>query len=205
MRTLLLALSLLVATACRAEDTAPPQAPAASATATAVFAGGCFWCMEAPFDALDGVVSTTSGYTGGRVPNPTYEEVSAGNTGHLEAVEVVYDPARIGFEQLLSVFWRNVDPLDDGGQFCDRGSPYASAIFVSDTEQRRLAEASAEEIRERLGQPLATPIRDAAPFYAAEDYHQDYYRKNPLRYRYYRSGCGRDARLEELWGPDAKH
>lgn len=205
MRTLLLALTLLVATACRAEDTAPSQAPATTATATAVFAGGCFWCLEQPFDELDGVLSTTSGYTGGRVANPTYEQVSAGDTGHVEAVEVVYDPERVDYERLLAVFWRNIDPLDDGGQFCDRGSPYRSAIFVRDTDKRRLAEASLEEIRERLGQPLATPIRDAAPFYAAEDYHQDYYRKNPLRYRYYRAGCGRDARLEQLWGPDAKH
>ena len=205
MRTLLLALTLLVATACRAEDTPPPQAPSATATATAVFAGGCFWCLEQPFDELDGVVSTTSGYTGGSVPNPTYEQVSAGDTGHVEAVEVVYDPERIDYERLLAVFWRNIDPLDDGGQFCDRGSPYHSALFVNDTEQRRLAEASHQEIREQLGQPLSTPIRDAAPFYAAEAYHQDYYRKNPLRYRYYRSGCGRDARLEQLWGADAKH
>lgn len=203
MGTLLLALSLLITTACRAEDTTPPQA--SSTTATAVFAGGCFWCLEPPFDALDGVVSTTSGYTGGRVPDPTYEQVSTGDTGHVEAVEVVYDPARIGYEKLLSVFWRNIDPLDAGGQFCDRGSPYQSAIFVRDTEQRRLAEASLQEIREQLGRPLATPIRDAAPFYAAEEYHQDYYRKNPLRYRYYRAGCRRDSRLEELWGPDAKH
>ncbi len=205
MRTLLLALSLLVATTCRAEDTAPPQAPSANTTASAVFAGGCFWCMEQPFDDLDGVLSTTSGYTGGSVPDPTYEQVSAGNTGHVEAVEVVYDPERIGFDELLAMFWRNIDPLDDGGQFCDRGSPYRTAIFVHDTEQRRLAEASRQAIREQLGQPLATPIRDAGPFYAAEDHHQDYYRKNPLRYRYYRRGCGRDARLEELWGAGAKH
>ncbi len=203
MRTLLLALGLLVATACHAEDTAPP--PDLSGAATAVFAGGCFWCMEQPFDELDGVVSTTSGYTGGSVPHPTYQQVSAGDTGHVEAVEVVYDPDRIGYEELLAVFWRNIDPLDDGGQFCDRGAPYQTAIFVSDTEQRRLAEASQRAIRERLGQPLATPIRDAGPFYAAEDSHQDYYRKNPLRYRLYRGGCGRDKRLEELWGADAKH
>jgi len=203
VRTLLLALSLFVATACHAEDTTRPPTP--SDTATAVFAGGCFWCMEQPFDELDGVVSTTSGYTGGSVPNPTYEQVSAGETGHVEAVEVVYDPERIGYEQLLAVFWRNIDPLDAGGQFCDRGGPYQPAIFVRNTDQRRLAEASQQAIRARLGQPLATPIRDAGPFYAAEDSHQDYYRKNPLRYRLYRGGCGRDKRLEELWGADAKH
>lgn len=203
MRTLLIALGVLVATACHAEDAMRPPAP--SGSATAVFAGGCFWCMEQPFDELDGVVSTTSGYTGGSVANPTYEQVSAGDTGHVEAVEVVYDPDRIGFDDLLAVFWRNIDPLDDGGQFCDRGSPYRTAIFVRDAEQRRLAEASRQAIRERLGQPLATPIRDAGPFYAAEDHHQDYYRKNPLRYRYYRGGCRRDARLEELWGAGAKH
>ena len=205
MRTLLLALGVLLATACHAEDEMRPPAPTGTGTATAVFAGGCFWCMEQPFDELDGVVSTTSGYTGGTIPNPTYGQVSAGDTGHVEAVEVVFDPDRVGYEQLLAVFWRNIDPLDEGGQFCDRGAPYQTAIFVRDTEQRRLAEASQRAIRERLGQPLATPIRDARPFYAAEDSHQDYYRKNPLRYRLYRGGCGRDKRLEELWGAGAKH
>jgi peptide-methionine (S)-S-oxide reductase len=202
VKTLLLAVGLLTATACHAEERAPREAPPGSATA--VFAGGCFWCMEPPFDELDGVLATTSGYTGGSIPDPRYEQVSAGKTGHVEAVEVVYDPQRIDYERLLAVFWRNVDPLDDGGQFCDRGAPYRSAIFVRDGEQRRLAEASKQAIRERLGQPLATPIRDAATFYAAEPYHQDYARKNPLRYRYYRSGCGRDPRLAELWGADAR-
>lgn len=203
MKTLLLALGLLAATACRAEDTTPREAPAGSASA--IFAGGCFWCMEAPFDALDGVLSTTSGYTGGTVADPTYEQVSAGHTGHVEAVRVVYDPKRIDYEQLLAVFWRNVDPLDDSGQFCDRGTPYRSALFVDGADQRRSAEASKRAAGERLGQPLATQIRDAGPFYAAEPYHQDYYQKNPLRYRLYRSGCGRDARLETLWGEAAGH
>jgi len=203
MKTPLLAVALLAATACHAEEAVPRESPPGSATA--VFAGGCFWCMEPPFDELDGVLATTSGYTGGSVPEPRYEQVSAGKTGHVEAVEVVYDPQRIDYAELLAVFWRNIDPLDDEGQFCDRGAPYRSAIFVRDSEQRRLAEASKQAIRERLGRPLATPIRDAGVFYAAEPHHQDYAQKNPLRYRYYRSGCGRDQRLAELWGADARH
>jgi len=203
MKTLVVALALLASAACRAEQATPP-APVPG-TASAVFAGGCFWCMEPPFDALDGVVSTTSGFTGGSVANPSYEQVSAGGTGHVEAVQVVYDPKRIGYEKLLEVYWRNVDALDDGGQFCDRGESYRSAIFVHDAEERRLAEESKRAIGERLGRPVATQIRDAAPFYPAEEYHQDYYRKNPIRYRFYRGRCGRDARLKELWGEAAGH
>ena len=205
MRALLAALLVAAgAAACRAEAPAspPPDPPGSS---SAVFAGGCFWCMEPPFDALDGVLSTTSGYTGGSVANPSYEQVTAGGTGHVEAVKVVYDPARIDYAKLLEVYWRNVDPLDDGGQFCDRGDSYRSAVFVGRAEERRLAEDSKRAVAERLGKPVATAIRDAAPFYAAEDYHQDYYRKNPLRYRYYRGGCGRDARLEAVWGEAPKH
>ena len=169
-------------------------------TATAVFAGGCFWCMEPPYDALSGVVASTSGYTGGQKANPTYQEVSAGDTGHIEVVQITYDPKQVSYEKLLEVFWRNVDPLDQGGQFCDRGSTYTTAIFVQNEEQKKLAEQSRAAIEKKLGKPVATAIRPAATFYAAEDYHQDYYKQNPLRYKYYRYSCGRDQRLEELWG-----
>jgi peptide-methionine (S)-S-oxide reductase len=168
--------------------------------ARATFAGGCFWCMEPPFDALDGVLSTTSGYTGGRTPAPTYQQVTSGRTGHAEAVEVVYDPRRIGYERLLEVFWHNVDPLAADRQFCDTGSQYRSAIFVHDEEQRRLAEASRRAVAERLGRPVVTEIAPAERFWPAEESHQDFYRKHPIRYKVYRAGCGRDRRLEELWG-----
>jgi peptide-methionine (S)-S-oxide reductase len=169
--------------------------------AKATFAGGCFWCMEPPYDMLEGVVSTTSGYTGGRVSNPSYEQVSYGGTGHLEAVEVAYDPSKISYEELLEVFWRNVDPTDSNGQFCDRGDQYKTAIFFHDEEQRRLAEESKQKLIDsgRLQKPIATPIRPATAFYAAEEYHQDYYEKNPIRYKFYRSRCGRDRVLEKLW------
>lgn len=170
------------------------------ATATAIFAGGCFWCMVHPFDELPGVMSVTSGYTGGQKVNPTYEQVSAGDTGHVEAVQVIFDPKQISYEKLLEVFWRNVDPLDKGGQFCDRGSTYTSAVFYQNDEQKKLAEQSKAAIEKKLGKQVVTTIRPAATFYAAEDYHQDYYKKNPLRYKYYRYSCGRDQRLEELWG-----
>lgn len=172
--------------------------------AKAVFAGGCFWCMEPPFDALPGVTATVSGYTGGTRANPTYQEVSAGNTGHIEAVEVTYDPAKVSYQQLLETYWRNVDPLDAGGQFCDRGEPYRTAVFYHDAEQKRLADISKTRIEQRLGRAVVTPVRPAATFYPAEDYHQDYYQRNPLRYKYYRYRCGRDARLEQLWGKETK-
>jgi peptide-methionine (S)-S-oxide reductase len=163
--------------------------------------------MEGPFDALDGVVSTTSGYVGGHVDDPSYEQVSSGGTGHAEAVRIVYDPEKVDYPKLLDVFWHNVDPLDAGGQFCDRGSQYRSAVFVHDAEQRRLAQASKAELAAsgKLDGPIATEIVDASEFFPAEDYHQDYYRKNPIRYRFYRTGCGRDARLEKLWGDAAGH
>lgn len=169
---------------------------------TAVFGGGCFWCVEEAFDAVEGVISTTSGYTGGRVPNPTYEQVSAGRTGHVEVVRVVYDPAAVGYPELLDVFWRNVDPITPNRQFCDEGAQYRSAIFYQDTEQRRLAEASKRALEQssRFTRPIVTEINPGAPFYAAEEYHQDYYRKNPLRYKFYKTSCGRARRLEELWG-----
>ena len=180
--------------------TAAEPVAKAQATATAVFAGGCFWCMEPPFDKLPGVVATTSGYTGGQKINPTYQEVSAGDTGHIEAVQITYDPKQVSYEKLLEVFWRNVDPLDKGGQFCDRGSTYTTAIFYQSEEQKKLAEQSKATIEKKLGKAVVTTIRPAATFYAAEDYHQDYYKNNPLRYKYYRYSCGRDRRLEELWG-----
>jgi peptide-methionine (S)-S-oxide reductase len=175
------------------------QAPSPLAKAT--FAGGCFWCVEADFDKVDGVVSTTSGYIGGRVPNPTYAQVSAGNTGHTEAVEIVFDPRKVSYEKLLDVFWVSIDPTVKDRQFCDIGSQYRAGIFFHDDGQRRAAEASkaALEKNKPFAQPIVTPIEMATTFYPAEDYHQDYYRKNPVRYAYYRSGCGRDARLKELW------
>lgn len=185
----------------------PGPARGEPALKDATFAGGCFWCMEGPFDKLEGVVSTTSGYTGGEKKNPTYEEVSAGGTGHAESVRVVYDPAKIAYERLLEVFWHNVDPLARNRQFCDVGIQYRSAVFYHDEEQRRAAEASksALEASGKLKGPVATEIVPAGEFWPAEEYHQDYYRKNPIRYRYYRAGCGRDGRLKEIWGPEAGH
>ena len=202
--SLLLALVGVFATSVRAADTNSETAPAVTpaATATATFAGGCFWCMEGPFDELDGVLATVSGYTGGQLVNPTYEQVSNGGTGHAEAMQVTYDPARISYERLLDVFWHNIDPVSREGQFCDRGNQYRSAIFYHDEAQRTAAETSLAALK--ANQPfkgeVATQVIHAGPFYAAEDYHQDYYRKNPLRYKYYRYSCGRDQRLTELWG-----
>ncbi|HUT40109.1 MAG TPA: peptide-methionine (S)-S-oxide reductase MsrA [Gammaproteobacteria bacterium] len=179
-------------------------APAAqdTKTATAIFAGGCFWCMEPPFDKLDGVISTTSGYTGGHKENPTYKEVSRGGTGHAEAMQVVYDPQRISYAQLLDVFWHNIDPTTSDGQFCDWGDQYRSEIFYNTPEQKQLAEQSKAALVELkpFKEPVVTGISAASTFYPAEDYHQDYYKKNPVRYKFYRYGCGRDQRLEELWG-----
>jgi peptide-methionine (S)-S-oxide reductase len=176
-----------------------------AALARASFAGGCFWCMEPPYDKLDGVVSTTSGYIGGHTKNPTYKEVSAGGTGHAEAVEVAYDPARISYAKLLDVFWRNIDPTVRNRQFCDVGDQYRSAIFYHDAEQRRLAEQSKAVLEKSkpFPQPIVTEIVPAGVFTPAEAYHQDYYLKNPLRYKFYRYQCGRDQRLEELWGKAA--
>jgi peptide-methionine (S)-S-oxide reductase len=176
---------------------APPASPP---TAHATFAGGCFWCMVHPFQVLPGVASVTSGYTGGTKNKPTYEEVSSGGTGHAESVDVVYDPAKVSYEKLLDVFWHNVDPLAKNFQFCDHGTQYRSAIFYHDETQKRLAEASRAGVQKRFKQPVATEITPASTFWRAEEYHQDYYKKNPLRYNFYRSSCGRDHRLEELWG-----
>lgn len=169
----------------------------------ATFAGGCFWCMEKPFDTLPGVVSTTSGYTGGQTERPSYRQVSSGKTGHAESVQVVYDPAQVSYETLLDVFWHNVDPLDGGGQFCDRGAQYRSSIFFHDEQQRKLAERSKQALEQSGIQPVATEIVAATEFYPAEDYHQNYYQTNPLKYRFYRFTCGRDQRLTAVWGDGA--
>ncbi len=173
----------------------------------ATFAGGCFWCMETPFDKLDGVISVTSGYTGGHTKNPTYEEVSSGTTGHAESVQIVYDPTRISFEKLLDIFWHNIDPTTPNRQFCDAGNQYRSAIFYHSEAQKKLAEASrlALEKSKRFMEPIVTEIVPASEFYPAEEYHQHFYKKNPIRYHFYRQGCGRDKRLKELWGNAAGH
>lgn len=172
------------------------------ARAVATFAGGCFWCMEGPFEGLPGVATVTSGYTGGHKKNPIYEEVSNGTTGHAEAVQVVYDPAKVSYAQLLEVFWHNIDPLTPNAQFCDHGSQYRSAIFVHDEAQRQAAEASKSRIEGsgRFKEKIVTEISPAGVFYPAEEYHQDFYKKNPIRYTTYRAGCGRDRRLKALWG-----
>jgi peptide-methionine (S)-S-oxide reductase len=173
----------------------------------ATFAGGCFWCMEHPFDEIPGVVSVTSGYTGGWKKNPTYEEVSAGGTGHAESVQIIYDPARVSYEKLLNVFWHNIDPTAKDRQFCDTGHQYRSAIFYHNEEQKQLALRSKEVLEKNkpFKGPIATEIVQASAFYPAEEYHQHYYRKNPIRYKFYRFRCGRDQRLKELWGNAAGH
>jgi peptide-methionine (S)-S-oxide reductase len=173
----------------------------------ATFAGGCFWCMEHPFDQIPGVVSVTSGYTGGEKKNPTYKEVSAGGTGHAESIQVIYDPARVNYGKLLEVFWHNIDPTVRDRQFCDSGRQYRSAIFYHNDDQRRLALQSREllEKNKTFKDPIVTEIVEATEFFPAEDYHQHYYKKNPIRYKYYRTTCGRDQRLKELWGGEAGH
>jgi peptide-methionine (S)-S-oxide reductase len=171
--------------------------------ARATFAGGCFWCMEPPFEKIPGVASVTSGYTGGEKVDPTYEEVSAGGTGHAESVEILYDPAKVTYSQLLDVFWHNVDPTQADGQFCDHGRQYRTAIYTHDAEQKRLAEESKKQVIAKLQKPVVTEIVPASRFYPAEDYHQDFYKRNPVRYYTYRAGCGRDRRLKQLWGADA--
>ena len=174
----------------------------AAEQAKAVFAGGCFWCMEEAFEKVEGVVSVTSGYMGGKKTNPTYEEVSAGGTGHAESVEVVYDPAKVSYQKLLDHFWKNVDPLIPNAQFCDHGTQYRSAIFYGSEQEKRLAEVSKQAIEQakRFREPIATEIVMASRFYPAEDYHQDFYKKNPIRYKFYKHNCGRAQRLEQLWG-----
>ena len=202
----LVALALLSLTGFAADDT-PTVGPAADAgepamLETATFAGGCFWCMEGPFDVLDGVVATTSGYIGGALPNPIYEQVSAGGTGHAESVQVTYDPQRVSYEKLLQVFWHNIDPTVVDQQFCDHGNQYRTAIFFHNDTQKQAAEASlvALESSKPFKAAIKTPLVKAGTFYPAEDYHQDYYKKNPVRYKFYRYNCGRDQRLTELWG-----
>ena len=179
---------------------APPVVPPGHAVAT--FAGGCFWCMEPPFDNLPGVSATISGYIGGRKVDPTYQEVSAGSTGHVEAVQVIYDPKKVSYEKLLEVFWVNIDPTVKDRQFCDAGNQYRTGIFYHDEAQRRAAEASRATLEKTkpFKDAIVTPIEMASTFYPAEDYHQDYYLKNPVRYKFYVTGCGRYARLDELWG-----
>ena len=179
-----------------------PNTASAAKQEKATFAGGCFWCMEPPYDKLDGVISVTSGYTGGHKKNPNYKEVSAGGTGHAEAVQVIYDPDKVSYQKLLDVFWHNIDPTVVNRQFCDNGDQYRSAIFYHNDEQKNLALKSktALEKNKPFKEPVVTEITKAGEFYPAEDYHQKYYKKNPLRYKYYRNGCGRDQRLKELWG-----
>lgn len=178
------------------------QAPGGRRLEKATFAGGCFWCMEEALDKVDGVISTTSGYTGGRTKNPTYHDVSAGGTGHAESVEILYDPAKVNYARLLDVFWRNIDPTTPDRQFCDRGDQYRSAIFYHDETQKRLAEESKKKLAQSkpFAEPIVTEIAPASEFYAAEEYHQDFYQKNPIRYKVYKFNCGRVQRLQELWG-----
>ena len=196
----LAALALLAAASAALAQGAPPTAEAGRKIA--IFAGGCFWCMEHPFDEIDGVISVTSGYTGGTKSKPTYEEVSSGSTGHAEAVEVVYDPGKVNYQKLVDVFWRNIDPLTANAQFCDHGSQYRSAVFYLDDEQKRIAEASKEALAKsgRFDRPIVTQIVAATAFWPAEGYHQHYYKTHPVQYKFYRYNCGRDRRLEQLWG-----
>ncbi len=202
-----IALTLLLLATVERPAAAEQAAPAngADELAKATFAGGCFWCMEPPFDKLEGVVSTTSGYTGGRKSEPTYREVVAGGTGHAEAVQVLYDPKQITYAELLEVFWRNIDPTTPNRQFCDRGHQYRTAVFYHDPDQKRLAAESKQRIEssKKLDRPIVTELTEASAFWPAEEYHQDYYKKKPVRYKFYRHRCGRDQRLKELWGDDS--
>lgn len=178
------------------------EAQSAPTSAKAYFAGGCFWCMEEAFEKVDGVLAVVSGYMGGTVANPTYEQVSAGQTGHAESVEVSYDPSKVTYQKLLDAFWRNIDPITTNAQFCDHGNQYRSAVFYMADEEKRLAEESKRAIEQskQFPAPIVTQLVQASTFYPAEDYHQDYYKKNPLRYKYYKFSCGRAQRLEALWG-----
>ncbi|MDH3641481.1 MAG: peptide-methionine (S)-S-oxide reductase MsrA [Gammaproteobacteria bacterium] len=202
LRTWLLA-AVLAATALTAPPAAEGAAETPGETAVATFAGGCFWCMEPPYDKLPGVIATTSGYTGGHLADPTYKQVTRGGTGHYEAVQITYDPAKVSYQKLLQVFWRNVDPFDDGGQFCDRGDSYRTAVFFHSDEQEALARESKTEEDARFETTIVTPLIEASEFYPAEGYHQNYYKKNPFRYRLYRRSCGRDNRLKKVWGEEA--
>ena len=198
--------AILLALALTAVYSGAKQPPTSTGTeAIATFAGGCFWCVESDFDHVKGVLRTTSGYAGGHTKNPTYKDVSEGGTGHIEVVQIAYDPNQVSYEQLLDVFWRSVDPTDDGGQFCDRGHSYRTAIFPNDAEQKRLALASKESLSasQVLKAPIVTQIAEQSVFYPAEDYHQDYYLKNPVRYHFYRGSCGRDKVVKKVWGEQA--
>lgn len=192
MRRLLMSLIVVVAAA--------GASVARAEQAVAIFAGGCFWCVESDFDKVPGVLSTTSGYTGGNTKNPTYNQVSAGGTGHTEAVRIAYDPAKVSYRQLLDFFWRHHDPLVKNAQFCDHGSQYRAAIFVQNDAERQHAEASKKEVQGILKKPVVTEISAASAFYPAEDYHQDFYKKNAVKYKFYRWNCGRDQRIEQIWG-----
>ena len=180
-----------------------PLAASAQELQKAVFAGGCFWCVESDFDQIPGVVATISGFTGGTTSDPSYPQVTAGGTGHYEAVEITYDSSTVRYEELLTAFWHSVDPTDGGGQFCDRGKSYETAVFVANELERSVAEASKAAAQEMIDNPIVTPILATGPFYAAEEYHQDYYTKNPIRYKFYRWNCGRNQRVEEVWGEHA--
>jgi peptide-methionine (S)-S-oxide reductase len=190
-----------------AQSPAPQAAPVAvdAKPRNVILAGGCFWCMEEPFETVDGVLRVQAGYAGGGVHNPTYKQVSSGVTGHMEVVQVTYDPSKVNFPTLLEIYWRNIDPFDTLGQFCDKGDQYKSAIFVESPQERRVAESARDSLRDRFGMPLATEIRDAkeATFYPAEPEHQDYYKKHPIRYKFYRGSCKRDKRLNAVWGDEA--
>jgi len=203
MKSYVFAVLLLLVSVVPASASAAATPPPGTGYEKATFAGGCFWCMEPPFIDLPGVVSVTSGYTGGQRADPDYNQVSAGITGHAEAVEIVFDPKRIGYQRLLDIFWRNIDPTVKDRQFCDTGDQYRTEIFTHSAEQQRLAQASLDTLGRDprfAGRTLYTRITVAGPFYAAEEYHQQYFRKNPVRYNYYRWNCGRDQRLKEIWG-----
>ena len=203
MRTTLTVFALLLAAlAGSAQAQSTPAAKGAAATAKATFAGGCFWCMEEVYDKVPGVIATVSGYMGGHTKNPTYEQIGTGRTGHAEVVQVEYDPAKVSYAKLLEVFWRNIDPTQKDAQFCDQGSQYRSGIFFHNEEQRQLAEASRVALQKNkpFRGEIVTEVTKAPMFYAAEDYHQDFHLKNPTRYKFYKTGCGREARLEQLWG-----
>jgi methionine-S-sulfoxide reductase len=198
--------ALIAVSAAIAEEGTKPVQTHAAKTEKAIFAGGCFWCMEAPFEKLPGVISVVSGYTGGSKENPTYQEVSSGGTGHTEAIEITYYPEKISYEKLLEVFWMNIDPTADDRQFVDIGHQYRAAVFYLNDEQKKLAEESREKLQKsgRFTKPIVTEITQASVFYPAEDYHQDYYKKNPIRYKFYRNGSGRDQFLDGIWGKDRK-
>ena len=204
MHRLLLGLvaALAVSAAAAAQMAPLPQPKPGQAVAT--FAGGCFWCVESDFDKVKGVISTTSGYTGGHVANPTYEEVSSGSTGHAESVQVIYDPHVVSYQQLLTYYWHHIDPTVKDRQFCDYGNQYRTAIFVHNDEQRKLAEESKKKVEAELKVPIYTQIVTAGPFYPAEEYHQNFYKKNPLKYEFYRWNCGRDQRVKKIWGKVGK-